>query len=71
MSNVLLIPAITGLVEALKQMGLPSRFAPAAALAFGIGAFYMMPLEMTLLEGILYGLGAVGLYSGPKAVAGR
>jgi len=70
METALVIPAITGLVEAFKQTGLPSRFAPLLAIALGVGSHWVVP-GISILTGILYGLGGVGLYSGSRAVAGR
>lgn len=65
--NLLVIPAITGIVEAIKQAGMPSRFAPVLALVLGIGSIFVIK-DGNLLIGIVYGLSAMGLYAGPKAV---
>jgi hypothetical protein len=64
------VPAILGLVEALKTAGLPARWAPLAAVALGILASaatfleLQWPLLHALLAGAGIGLAASGLYSG-------
>jgi hypothetical protein len=70
--ELLTVPVIIALVEMLKSSGMPSRFAPLAALAIGItlglawGSFDLNGLT----TGLLLGLSASGLYSGQKAVRG-
>ncbi|MFC4075212.1 hypothetical protein [Salinithrix halophila] len=67
--DAVLIAVITGLVELIKRSGLPKRFVPLLALALGIaaGVFYVShDLAQGILSGIVLGLSAVGLYSGPK-----
>jgi len=68
--------AIVGLIMALvqlaKETGLPARFAPLLALVLGVGAgvFFVAPGDYAqgVLSGVVLGLSAVGLYSGPKNV---
>lgn len=68
------VPAIVGLVEACKRIGLPSRAAPLAAVVFGIlaalGQLYYTkwPWVPSIAAGIALGLSAAGLYAGSKAV---
>ena len=67
----LIIAAVMGITEALKRAGLPSQYAPFAALALGVGANVLFgegELTGKILEGIILGLSASGLYSGTKAV---
>ena len=69
---------ITGLVEIAKKMGLPSRFAPAMAVAFGLGLSLTWelatpthpPLDwwLAVVEGITSGLVSGGLYSFARSV---
>jgi hypothetical protein len=69
-------PVIVGLVEVLKAIGLPSRWAPVAAIGCGIaicaGAALASGSEAGArwfeagLSGIVAGLAASGLYSGSK-----
>lgn len=70
-AHSVLIPIIVGLVEVLKRLGLSSRWAPVASLVLGEGlAFlYVNPEDprQALLSGLILGLAAMGLWSGPKA----
>ena len=68
--TILLVPLITGLVEALKRSGLPRRYAALTALALGvaIGAFVTRgfgahDLYDAILQGVAFGLAASGFYS--------
>lgn len=72
-----LIPAATiavvvALVQAYKLMGGPSRVAPLLAILFGIalGFLTIQPYDFRqiILQGIVTGLSAAGLYSGARAV---
>jgi hypothetical protein len=59
-------------VEALKLMIGNSRLAPLFALLIGIAiSFLVTPafeIREAILQGIIYGLSAAGLYSGAKAM---
>jgi di/tricarboxylate transporter len=71
---VALIPLIVGLVELVKQLGLPSRYAALVAVALGVGAgFLLTPSDpaQAVVVGIMLGLSASGLYSGTKAALGK
>jgi len=70
--TILLVPLITGLVEALKRSGLPRRYAALTALALGVaisvGAFVARgfgahDLYDAILQGVAFGLAASGFYS--------
>ena len=72
-------PIIIGLVQLLKGMGLPVRWAPIAAIALGCGVSVLIGVSTSspipdanyadyILAGVLGGLGASGLYSGIPAV---
>ena len=65
---VAIVPVVLGLVEVLKQMGLPSRYSPLTGIVFGIGISWILgsawPLFVT--QGLLIGLAASGAYSGVK-----
>lgn len=66
------IPIVAGLVEIIKTAGLPSRYAPIASLLVGVGVSYLFgwsEWQWGILNGVVYGLSASGLYSGVKAVA--
>jgi len=67
------IPVVNGLVEAAKKAGLPNKFAPLLAILFGLLAALALrnleqPVTMIIIEGLLIGLSAVGLYSGTRNV---
>lgn len=66
---IILVPMVTGLVAVVKELGLPSRFAPIASIAIGIGISMLQLGNHSLgsvFVGILVGLSASGLYSGVK-----
>ncbi len=62
---LVLIPIVIGVVEAIKKLGLPSRFAPSLSIILGIAAVYVagnLVLSGALvIEGIVVGLSAAGL----------
>ncbi len=68
--DVAIIPLIVGVVESLKQIGLPSKFAAVVAVILGvvIGIVYVAPGDIAkgVLVGLSLGLAASGLYSGVK-----
>jgi hypothetical protein len=65
-----IVPVALGLVAAVKQIGLPSRFAPLASIAIGIGlvALTGQAWQADVAQGIIIGLAASGLWSGSKAL---
>lgn len=66
----ILVPIVIGVVQVIKTVGLPNRFAPLASLVLGIaGAVFLVggALQVAILQGIIVGLTASGLYSGTKA----
>lgn len=68
------IAVVVGLVEVVKRIGLPDRFAPLLSVLFGIGAAFAFPAAtpvVTVFTGVIIGLSASGLYSGTRAVAGK
>jgi hypothetical protein len=78
-ANVLVVPLITGLVEAAKRSGLPDRHAALASMGCGlliaVGAHLATgagarPLYDAALQGIALGLAASGLYSVARAITG-
>jgi L-cystine uptake protein TcyP (sodium:dicarboxylate symporter family) len=68
--DVAIIPLIVGVVELLKQLGLPTKFSAlvAAILGIVIGIVYVAPGDILrgVLVGLSLGLAASGLYSGVK-----
>jgi hypothetical protein len=66
--SIALIPVVLGLVSIVK-MYVDSKWAPLAALALGVATAFFVPaasVGLTVLQGILVGLAASGLYSGVK-----
>lgn len=72
--GIAVIPAIVGLVEVSKDLGLPVRAAPALAVLFGVLAAMAQlyanqwPWIQAVVVGVAFGLSACGLYSGAKTV---
>jgi hypothetical protein len=72
--GIAVVPAIVGLVEVGKDLGVPTRVAPALAVLFGILAGLAQlyagqwPWIQAVVLGISLGLSACGLYSGAKTV---
>ena len=66
----ILVPVIVGLVQVVKLLGAPARFLPLLAVALGLLASTLVA-DATLLEGVIAGLSAVGLFSSGKAVLGK
>ncbi len=70
---------VVGLVEGAKQLGLPTRYAPALAAALGLllklgyawstGAQDRQSWYGAVLTGLALGLAAAGLYDVPKQLA--
>lgn len=71
------VPAIAGLVEVCKDLGLPKRAAPLASLLFGVALgllqFYsaQLPQAQSSILGAALGLSASGLYSGASALLSK
>ncbi len=64
-----------GLTEVIKQLGVPSRFAPVISIIIGLGGSFIFAKNADLgnivLNGLIAGLSASGFWSGAKAVAGK
>ena len=70
MQFVVLVPIVIGLVEAVKRAGMPSRYAPVLALFFGVSGAYLITGALSgveVIQGVIAGLSAVGLWSGVKS----
>ena len=70
------IPAINGLAEVAKRAGLSNRYVPLLAVGLGLiaGIGLRNPEEsmaVAVLQGLVIGLSAVGLYSGTRNVLGK
>ncbi len=63
------IPITLGIVACIKEIGLPSKWAPLASIVFGLGfvALTTTVWQVIIAQGVIVGLAASGLWSGPKA----
>jgi ethanolamine transporter EutH len=72
-----LVPVIVALVQLFKMLTKNERvlkFAPLVSLAAGLILSFVvnndkMDIDQMIMSGLLYGLGASGLYSGTKSTA--
>ena len=66
---IAIVPVILGLVQVVKSVGLPSKFAPLASLVIGVGlvALTGASWQADIVQGIIAGLAASGLWSGSKS----
>lgn len=73
--QVVLVPALVGVLEALKRVGLPTKLIPIFALIFGViagfsfNSFDMSNMDIiinSIFTGLAIGLSSIGLYSGTK-----
>ncbi len=69
---LVLVPLVLGVTEVIKGVGLPSRFAPLCALILGVlGSVFLIggeAINALILQGLIAGLSASGLWSSAKAV---
>lgn len=64
---IALIPVIVALVQGLKQVADLGRFAPLISWGLGIVGAFLFPTDAfstTVMNGVLLGMAASGLYSG-------
>lgn len=75
MDFTIAVPIVLALVEVAKRSGLNSRWAPALSVALGLVLLGIWGNEVdvlgNLLEGLVAGLSASGVYSGVKATIKR
>lgn len=64
--ETLIIPVVTGLVQVVKQAGVPKKIVPFLSLAFGVGLSFYTGVTDPIIYGLVYGLSAVGLYAVTK-----
>ena len=69
----LFIPLVVALVEFAKKMGLPNFWAPLLAIALGISLSLSSGIIIfeTIMNGLVIGLAAAGLYSSGKRIIGK
>lgn len=74
MNSAIIIAIITGLIEIFKKLGLNTKFAPVISVILGL-FFAFLCGEYTVIadiviNGLIIGLSACGLYSGAKTLIG-
>ena len=64
------IPLVVGLVQVAKGLKIPAKLAPLVSIAFGIGILAISGIawQAFVIQGLIVGLSASGLYSGGKKV---
>ena len=68
---IILVPIVVGFVQVLKVSGVPSRWAPLLSVVLGVlGATVLIggALRADILQGLMVGLTASGVFSGVKAL---
>lgn len=67
---IAIVPVVVGLVTVAKNTGLKSRYAAPASIVAGIAlvALTGVAWQVFVVQGIIAGLAASGLYSGGKSV---
>lgn len=67
---VAIVPIVIAIVQVFKMTGkIPNQYAPLLSIVIGVGVAFLLKhgvssLTNVILEGVLYGLSASGLYSG-------
>jgi hypothetical protein len=66
--DLIFVAVVVGLVQVVKTMGLPVRFAPLTSIVLGMGIEALVggTVAHTVIVGAIVGLSAAGLYSGTK-----
>lgn len=70
--SLALVPVVMALTQVVKAFVLDARWSPIVSLVLGVAAAFFVPaasLQLTVLQGVLIGLTASGLFSGIKTVA--
>jgi len=62
---LVLVPVVLGLVQTAKVVGVNSRYAPLISLVLGVAGTFLLG-HLDILQGIVIGLTASGLFSGTK-----
>lgn len=67
------VALIVALVQVIKGLGMPTKWAPVAAILLGIGLSLIVDdgnisLRLHILQGLIGGLTAMGLFSGAKKI---
>ncbi len=67
---VVIVPVIIGIISVAKKSGLNTKYAPLLALILGVigGYIFVGATPQGLLQGMMAGLAASGLFAGYKTV---
>ena len=63
-----LVPVALALTEAIKRLGVASKWSPVVSIIFGLGLVWFVSPEFNVLDGVIVGLSASGLWSSTKSV---
>lgn len=66
-----LVPVVLGLTQIVKSFVKDSRWYPVISIVLGVVLAFVAPaatIALTLLQGVLIGLAASGLFSGAKTI---
>jgi hypothetical protein len=68
---LVLVPLVLGVIQVFKLAGLSTRWSPLVALILGIGGAFLIGgvHSVNVIQGLVAGLSAIGLWSGIKATA--
>ena len=69
--ELVLVPILIGILEAIKRSGFNSKFIPVLSIILGVLlgiVFTGFEVKEGIMAGLYIGLSAVGLYSGVKSV---
>lgn len=64
--NLIIIPLVTGITQAFKKSGVSKKYIPLIALVLGVTLSYIGGVTDPIINGLVYGLSGVGLYSASK-----
>ena len=64
------VPVVVGVTAAIREIGISSRFAPILSILIGMVFMSLTDItwQATIVQGIIVGLMASGLWSGGKAL---
>ena len=69
---IVLVPVVVGLVKAVRMAGVRSKWLPLVSIAMGIATVYVLGgFNLDIIQGIIVGLTASGLWSGTKSTFGK
>jgi len=67
---IAIVPIIIGIVEMFKRLGIPAKWSPVVAVILGVISSFAFSstgnVPATVIQGMIYGLSASGLYSASK-----